>query len=75
MKLKNIPEDIKVKSIKEAQNEIKGIIHELEDKETSIQDSIDRYKRMMQLNEHIQDEFRKRAKEINKNSTEKTTKK
>ena len=75
MKLKNIPEDIKVKSIKEAQNEIKGIIHELEDKETSIEDSIDRYKRMMQLNEHIQDEFRKRAKEINKNSTEKTQKK
>ena len=75
MKLKNIPEDIKVKSIKEAQNEIKGIIHELEDKETSIEDSIDRYKRMMQLNEYIQDEFRKRAKEINKNSTEKTTKK
>ena len=71
----DIPEDIKVKSIKEAQNEIKGIIHELEDKETSIQDSIDRYKRMMQLNEHIQDEFRKRAKEINKNSTEKTQKK
>ena len=75
MKLKNIPEDIKVKSIKEAQNEIKVIIQELEDKETGIQDSIDRYKRMMQLNEHIQDEFRKRAKEINKNSTEKKSKK
>ena len=75
MKSKNIPADIKTKSIKEAQNEIKGIIHELEDKETSIQDSIDRYKRMMQLKEHIQDEFRKRAKEINKNSTEKTQKK
>ena len=75
MKLKNIPEDIKVKSIKEAQNEIKVIIQELEDKETSIQDSIDRYKRMMQLNDHIQDEFRKRAKEINKNSSEKKSKK
>ena len=75
MKLKNIPEDIKTKSIKEAQDEIKGIIQELENNDTVIQVSIDRYKRMIQLNYHIQEEFRKKAKEINKTSFEKKTKK
>ena len=67
MKSKNIPPDIKKKSIKEAQNEIKEIIEELEKTETNLQESIDRYTRMMQLNYHIQEEFKKRAKEI-KNS-------
>ena len=75
MKLKNIPEDIKIKSIKEAQDEIKGIIQELENNDTVIQDSIDRYKRMIQLNYHIQEEFRKKAKKINKTSFEKKPKK
>ena len=74
MKLKNIPEDIKIKSIKEAQDEIKGIIQELENKDTIIQDSIDQYKRMMQLNYHIHEEFSKKAKEINKTSFEKKPK-
>jgi len=67
MKSKNIPPDIKKKSIKEAQNEIKEIIEELEKTETNLQESIDRYTRMMQLNYHIQEEIKKRAKEI-KNS-------
>ena len=55
MKSKNIPPDIKKKSIKEAQNEIKEIIEELEKTETNLQESIDRYTRMMQLNYHIQE--------------------
>ena len=74
MKFKNIPEDIKKKSIKEAQDEIKEIIRELEGKDENIQDSIDRYKRMNQLNYHIQEEFKKKAKEINKTSLEKKSK-
>ena len=53
MKLKNIPEDIKAKSIKEAQDEIKVIIQDLENKDEDIQDSIGQYKRMIQLNYHI----------------------
>jgi len=64
MKSKNIPADIKSKSIKEAQNEIKEIITNLENKETNLEESIDKYNRMMQLNIHIQEEFKKRAKEI-----------
>tara|TARA_X000000368_G_scaffold189812_1_gene149670 strand:+ start:846 stop:1070 length:225 start_codon:yes stop_codon:yes gene_type:complete len=74
MKFKNIPEDIKVKSIKEAQEEIKVIIQELESSDENIQDSIDKYKRMMQLNYHIQEEFKKKAKKINKTSLEKKSK-
>ena len=64
MKSKNIPADIKTKSIKEAQNEIKQIIEALENTEINFEDSIDQYNRMMQLNSHIQDQFRKKAKEI-----------
>ena len=64
MKSKNIPSDIKTKSIKEAQNEIKQIIEALENTEINFEDSIDQYNRMIQLNSHIQDQFRKKAKEI-----------
>ena len=64
MKLKNIPADIKSKSIKEAQNEIKDIIANLENTDTNLTESLDKYNRMMQLNYHIQEEFKKKLKEI-----------
>ena len=57
MKSKNIPADIRTKSIKEAQSEIKSIIEKLENNETSLEDSIDQYNRMLQLNYHIQDQL------------------
>ena len=66
MKSKNIPADIKLKSIKEAQNEIKEIITQLESNETNLEDSMERYNRMMQLNNHIQGKFRIKADEIKK---------
>ena len=66
MKSKNIPVDIKSKSIKEAQNEIKEIIENLESTETNLVESIDKYNRMMQLNYHIQEQFKKKASEIKK---------
>ena len=64
MKSKNIPADIKSKSIKEAQNEIKEIITNLENSETNLEESMHKYNRMMQLNYHIQDQFKKKLKEI-----------
>ena len=64
MKSKKIPVDIKSKSIKEAQNEIKEIIENLENIETNLTESIDKYNRMMQLNYHIQEQFKKKLKEI-----------
>ena len=65
MKSKNIPVDIKSKSIKEAQNEIKEIIVNLENSDTNLEDSMNQYNRMLQLNYHIQDLFKKKLKKIN----------
>ncbi len=64
MKSKNIPADIKEKSIEEAQNEIKEIIKNLENNETNLRESTDKYNRMMHLNQYIQEEFKKKLKKI-----------
>ena len=64
MKLEKIPVDIKSKSIKEAQNEIKQIIENLESTKINLEESMEQYNRMMQLNHHIQEEFKKKLKEI-----------
>ena len=65
MKSKKIPVDIKSKSIKEAQNEIKEIIANLENSDTNLEDSMNQYNRMLQLNYHIQDQFKEKLKKIN----------
>jgi exodeoxyribonuclease VII small subunit len=64
MKSKNIPADIKLKSIKEAQNEIKEIIISLENKDINLEDSVNKYNRMIQLNNHIKDKFKEKLSEI-----------
>ncbi len=64
MKSKKIPEDIKGKSIKEAQYEIKDIISDLENENTDLEKSINKYNRMIQLNYHIQEEFKKQLRQI-----------
>ena len=64
MKSKNIPADISAKSLKEAQNEIKEIINKLEDANTNLEESIEQYDRMIQLNYHIKEQFKKKADEI-----------
>jgi len=74
MKSKNIPADIKSKSIKEAQNEIKEIITNLENTETNLEESMDKYDRMMQLNYHIQEQFKKKANEIKQTTLDKNGK-
>ena len=72
MKSKSIPADIKSKTIKEAQSEIKDIISNLEDNNTNLEESMDKYNRMMHLNEHIRNQFKKKLKEIrNSNFKEK----
>ena len=75
MKSKNIPADIRTKSIKEAQNEIKEIIEKLESTQTNLEDSEKQYNRMMQLNYHIQDQFRQKANEIRQSTLNKNKKK
>ena len=74
MKSKNIPVDIRTKSIKEAQNEIKQIIAKLENTKTNLEDSIEQYNRMIQLNYHIQDQFRQKANEIKQSTLHKNKK-
>ena len=74
MKSKNIPADIRTKSIKEAQNEIKEIIEKLENAETNLEDSIEQYDRMIQLNYHIQDQFRQKANGIKQSFLQKNKK-
>ena len=74
MKLKNIPADISAKSIKEAQNEIKEIITKLENTETDLENSMAQYNRMIYLNFHIQEQFRKKANEIRQSTLDKNGK-
>ena len=75
MKSKNIPADIRLKTVKEAQNEIKKIIEKLENSETNLEDSIEQYNRMMQLNYHIQTQFKQKAYEIRQSTLSKNKKK
>ena len=74
MKLKNIPVDIRAKSIKEAQSEIKEIITKLESTETDLESSMEQYNRMIYLNFHIQEQFRKKASEIRLSTLDKNGK-
>ena len=74
MKLKNIPADIRSKSIKEAQSEIKEIITKLENTETNLENSMEQYNRMLYLNFHIQEQFKKKASEIKQSTLDKNKK-
>jgi len=74
MKLKNIPADISSKTIKEAQSEIKEIITKLENTETDLENSMEQYNRMIYLNFHIQDQFKKKANEIKQSNLDKNSK-
>ncbi len=64
MKNENIPADVKSKSLKEARDEINDILNKLESKDTDLASSIDDYKRLIQLNNHIDVLFKKKVKEI-----------
>ena len=66
MKIENIPADIKSKSLKETRDEIDTILSKLENQETNLGESIDDYKRLMLLNKHIDQLFKKRFKEFYK---------
>ena len=64
MKNENILADIKSKSLKEARDEINEILNKLEGKDTDLTSSIEDYKRLIQLNKHIDLLFKKKVKEI-----------
>jgi len=64
MKIKNIPDSIKSKSIKETKEEINHILEKLENQETNLSESINDYQRLIELNKHMDSFFKKRVKEI-----------
>ena len=64
MKNEIIPADIKSKSLKEARAEIDAILSKLESQETNLDESINDYQRLIELNKHIEDLFKKKFKKI-----------
>ena len=64
MKNENIPAEVKSKSLKEARDEINDILNKLESKDADLSSSIEDYKRLIQLNKHIDELFKKKVREI-----------
>jgi len=69
MNSKNIPADIKRKSIEEAQKEVSEIIEILE-KEENLENSIKKYHRLIFLNKYIEQKFKDKSKNISKKDFE-----
>ena len=64
MKIENIPADIKSKSLKEARDEINEILIKLESQNLDLNNVEDAYKRLMNLNKHVENLFKIKSKEI-----------
>ena len=69
MKMKNIPVDIKSKSLNEAKSEIADILERLENENADFENSTKDYERLLSLNRYIDSLFRERLNKIR--STEK----
>ncbi len=65
MTSKNIPADIKSKSIKETKEEINKILEKIEKGDTNLESYINDYDKLLKLNKHMDDLFKKKLKEIN----------
>tara|TARA_B100001121_G_scaffold306955_1_gene327471 strand:- start:471 stop:680 length:210 start_codon:yes stop_codon:yes gene_type:complete len=64
MKMENIPADIKSKSLKEARDEINEILAKLESEILDLHSSKEQLKRLIILNKHVENLFKKKSKEI-----------
>ena len=58
------PSHIKSKSLKEARDEIDVILSKLENQETKLDKSIEDYQRLILLNKHIDQLFKKNSKKF-----------
>jgi len=67
MKIKNIPADIKSKSLKEARDEINKILVKLESNILDIGSTEQEFKRLVNLNKHIESLFREKSKDLSNN--------
>ena len=66
MKTENIPADIKSKSLKEARDEINEILVRLESQNLDISSIENTYKRLLNLNKHVENLFKEKSKQISK---------
>ncbi len=64
MKFENIPADIKSKSLKEAREEINEIITKLEGQNFELNNVEDMYKRLINLNKHVENLFKIKSKKL-----------
>ena len=64
MKTKNIPTDIKSKSINDAKSEILDILQRLENDKLDLEGSKKDYDRLMILNNHVDNLFKEKLNEI-----------
>ncbi len=63
MKDKNLPDDIKSKSLSELTQEANNIIEQLE-KEKNLQNSLEAYQKLIKLNNIIEKKFQNSSKKI-----------
>ena len=70
MEIENIPADIKSKSLKEARDEIDAILIKLENNEIDLKESMGDYQRLIQLNKHMDELFKKKFKEISQKTND-----
>ena len=68
MNSKNIPVDIENKSIEEIQKEVSEIIEILE-KEENLDNSIEKYQRLILLNNCIEQKFKDKSNKISKKNS------
>ena len=73
MKDKNLPNDIKNKSLNELTELANSIIENLE-KEKNLESSINKYQELLRLNNLIEKKFQKTSKNISQNTKEKISK-
>ena len=73
MKDKNLPNDIKNKSLNELTELANNIIENLE-KEKDLENSINKYQELLRLNNFIEKKFQTSSKNISQNTREKISK-
>tara|TARA_B100000029_G_scaffold461177_1_gene492751 strand:+ start:296 stop:550 length:255 start_codon:yes stop_codon:yes gene_type:complete len=73
MKDKNLPEDIKLKSLNELKELANNIISRLEN-EKNLESAIDEYQKLIKLNNLIEKKFIKNSKKISQNTQDKISK-
>ena len=73
MKDKNLPDDIKSKSLSELTQEVNNIIEQLE-KEKNLENSLEEYQKLIRLNNIIEKKFQSSSKKISLKTKDKINK-